>query len=124
MNLLTNQKLWNAVLKTPPVKWMLKTTLKKCPKCNRTPLETALDNYAGKNHLKCSSCNLYARVIGFWIDFIQKALAAEKSRVFKLFAVSTVPYKFMLPSFWYGTSHTNATSTVNTVTWTPETFPR
>ena len=90
MNLLTNQKLWNAVLKTPPVKWMLKTTLKKCPECNRTPLETALDNYAGKNHLKCSSCNLYARVIGFWIDFIQKALAVEKSRLSKLFADSYV----------------------------------
>jgi len=88
MNLLTNQKLWNSVLKTPPVKWMLKTTLKKCPECNRIPLETALDNYAGKIYSKCSSCNLYARVIGFWIDFIQKALAVEKSRVSKLFADS------------------------------------
>ena len=90
MNLLTNEKLWNSVLKTPPVKWMLKTTLKKCPKCKRTPLETALDNYAGKNQLKCSSCGLYAGVIGFWIDFIQKALAVEKSRVSKLFADSYV----------------------------------
>jgi len=90
MNLLTNEKLWNSVLKTPPVKWMLKTTLKKCPKCKRTPLETALDNYAGKNQLKCSSCGLYARVIEFWIDFIQKALAVEKSRVSKLFADSYV----------------------------------
>ena len=88
MNLLTNEKLWNAVLKTPPIKWMLKSTLKKCPECNRTPLETALDNYAGKNHSKCSSCGLYARVIVFWIDFIQKALAVEKSRVSKLFADS------------------------------------
>ncbi len=88
MNLLTNQKLWNSVLKTPPVKWMLKTTLKTCPECNRTPLETALDNYTGKNYSKCSSCNLYARVIGFWIDFIQKALAVEKSRISKLFADS------------------------------------
>jgi radical SAM protein with 4Fe4S-binding SPASM domain len=90
MNLLTNQKFWNAVITTPPVKWMLKTTLKTCPKCNRTPLETALDNYAGKNHPKCSSCSLYARVIDFWIDFIQKALAVEKSRVSKLFADSYV----------------------------------
>ncbi len=86
MNLLTNQKLWNSVLKTPPVKWMLKTTLKKCPKCNRAPLETALDNYAGKNHLQCSSCSLYVRVIGFWINFIQTVLAVEKRRVSKLFA--------------------------------------
>jgi len=90
MNILTNEKLWNAVLNTPPVKWMLKTTLKKCPKCNRSPLETALDNYAGINTLKCSSCSLYARVIVFWIGFIQKALAVEKSRVSKLFADSYV----------------------------------
>jgi len=86
MNLLTNQKLWNSILKTPPVKWMLKKTLKKCPKCNRTPLETALDNYAGKNPSNCSSCNLYVRVIGFWINFIKTVLAVEKSRVSKLFA--------------------------------------
>ncbi len=90
MNLLTNQKLWNTVLKQPPVKWMLKTTLKKCPKCNRTPLETALDNYAGQNHGQCSSCNLYVKVIGFWINFIQTALAIEKKRVSKLFADSYV----------------------------------
>jgi radical SAM protein with 4Fe4S-binding SPASM domain len=90
MNLLTNEKLWNALLKTPPVKWMLKITLRKCPECNRSPLETALDNYAGKNTPKCSSCNLYARVIGFWIAFIQKVLAVEKSRVSKLFADSYV----------------------------------
>jgi radical SAM protein with 4Fe4S-binding SPASM domain len=86
MNLLINQKLWNSILKTPPVKWMLKTALKKCPKCNRTPLETALDKYAGKNHLHCSSCNLYVRVIEFWVNFIQTVLAVEKSRVSKLFA--------------------------------------
>ena len=90
MNILTNEKLWNSVLKTPPVKWMLKTTLKKCPKCNRSPLETALDNYAGMNPTKCSSCSLYVRVICFWIAFIQKALAVEKSRVSKLFADSYV----------------------------------
>ncbi|UCC58939.1 MAG: radical SAM protein [Candidatus Bathyarchaeum sp.] len=88
MNLLANQKLWNAVLKTPPVKWMLRTTLKTCPECNRTPLETALDNYAGTNHSSCSSCNLYAKIINFWIGFIQTALAVEKSRVSKLFADS------------------------------------
>ena len=88
MDLLTNERLWNAVLKTPPVKWMLKTTLTACQKCNRTPLETALDNYAGKKRSFCFSCGLYARVIGFWIGFIQKALAVEKSRVSKLFADS------------------------------------
>jgi len=90
MNLLANQKLWNAVLKMPPVKWMLRTTLKTCPECNRTPLETALDNYAGTDYSNCSSCNLYVRVIRFWIDFIQTALAVEKNRLSKLFADSYV----------------------------------
>ncbi len=88
MRLLTNEKIWNAVLKTPPVRWMLKHTLKTCTKCNKAPLETALDNYSEKNRRKCSSCRLYAEVIGFWIGFIQKALAVEKSRVSKLFADS------------------------------------
>jgi radical SAM protein with 4Fe4S-binding SPASM domain len=90
MNLLTNQKLWNAIITTPPIRWMLKTTLKSCPKCHRTPLKTALDNYACQNYSKCSACGLYARVIEFWISFIQKALAVEKSRVSKLFADSYV----------------------------------
>jgi radical SAM protein with 4Fe4S-binding SPASM domain len=86
MNLLANQKLWNTVLKTPPVKWMLKTALRTCPECNRTHLETALDSYAGTNSSNCSSCTLYTSVIRFWIDFIQKALAVEKNRVTKLLA--------------------------------------
>ena len=90
MDLLTNEKLWNTVLKKTPVKWMLKTTLSTCPKCNRTPLETALDIFSGKKRSFCSSCGLYARVIGFWIGFIQRALAVEKSRISKLFADSYV----------------------------------
>jgi radical SAM protein with 4Fe4S-binding SPASM domain len=90
MNLLTNQKLWNSVIKTPPVKWMLKTALKKCPKCDRSPLESALDRYADKNRLRCSSCSLYVRVIEFWIDFIQTVLGVEKSRVSKIFSDSYV----------------------------------
>ena len=53
-------------------------------------METALDNYSRKNQTSCSSCGLYAIVIGFWISFIQKALAVEKSRVSKLFADSYV----------------------------------
>jgi len=90
MNLLTNQKFWNSLLKTPQVKWMLKTALTPCQKCNRIPLETALDNYVCNNNKICSSCGLYARVIEFWISFIQKALAVEKSRVSKLFIDSYV----------------------------------
>jgi radical SAM protein with 4Fe4S-binding SPASM domain len=85
MRLLTNEKIWNAVLKTPPVKWMLKNTLKKCSECNKMPLETALDNYSGKNSTKCSACASYVKVIEFWILFIQRALGVEKSRVTKLF---------------------------------------
>jgi radical SAM protein with 4Fe4S-binding SPASM domain len=90
MNLLTNEKLWNAVLKTPPVKLMLKKTLENCPECNRSPLETALSNYDGKDIIFCPSCNLYTKVIGFWIAFIQKTLAVEKDRVSRLFSDSYV----------------------------------
>ncbi len=90
MNLLTNQKFWNTIITTPPVRWMLKITMKKCPKCNKTPLETSLDNYTSNGHSNCSSCGIYTRVIKFWIGFIQKALAVEKSRVSKLFTDSHV----------------------------------
>ncbi|PVX24752.1 MAG: radical SAM/SPASM domain-containing protein [Candidatus Bathyarchaeum sp.] len=90
MDLLTNERLWNSVLRTPPVKWMLKTALTVCPKCKLTPLKTALDNYSGKKHSFCSSCSVYSMVIGFWIGFIQHALGVEKSRVANLFADSYV----------------------------------
>ncbi|PVX23332.1 MAG: radical SAM/SPASM domain-containing protein, partial [Candidatus Bathyarchaeum sp.] len=90
MDLLTNEKLWNSILKTPPVQWMLKTTLSTCHKCNRTPLATALDNYSGKKHAFCFSCGVYTKVIEFWIGFIQKALSVEKRRVSKLFGDSYV----------------------------------
>lgn len=86
MELLTNQQLWNSILKTPPVKWMLKTTLTQCPKCKREPIETALDNYSTKKHAFCSSCGVYTRVISFWIAFIQRALGVKKSRISKLFS--------------------------------------
>jgi radical SAM protein with 4Fe4S-binding SPASM domain len=89
MNIITNEKIWNAIIKTPPIKWMLKTTLRTCLKCNRTPLETALDNFSNKNS-KCSSCFIYSWVIGFWISFIQKILHVKKSRISKLFADSYV----------------------------------
>jgi len=86
MNLLTNEKLWNAIISTPAVKWMLKTTLRKCSECGRPPLEVALDNYAGKSKRECRSCRVYVKVIEFWIGFIQKALGVERSRVSKLFS--------------------------------------
>jgi len=90
MRLLTNEKIWNAVLEAPPVNWMLQKTLKKCLECNRIPLETALDSYTGKNNVKCPSCYIYARVIKFWIGFIQKNLNVQKNRVSKLFKDSYV----------------------------------
>jgi radical SAM protein with 4Fe4S-binding SPASM domain len=90
MKLLMNQKFWNSVLKTPPVKWMLKITITPCLECNRTPMEAALDIYSKQNRGRCSSCSLYSLVIGLWISFIQKVLAVEKSRVSKLFADSYV----------------------------------
>ncbi|TRO51186.1 radical SAM protein [Candidatus Bathyarchaeota archaeon] len=90
MELLTNEKFWNSILKTPPVKWMLKTALSTCQKCRRTPLKTALYNYSGKKRSFCSSCELYSRAIEFWISFIQKVLAVEKKRVSKLFEDSYV----------------------------------
>jgi radical SAM protein with 4Fe4S-binding SPASM domain len=90
MEWLTNEKFWNLILETTPVKWMLKSALSTCQKCRRTPLKTALDNYSGKKRSFCSSCELYSRVIEFWIGFIQKVLAVEKNRVSKLFGDSYV----------------------------------
>jgi len=90
MKILTNEKIWNFFLSTPPVKWMLKTALTTCPACSRTPLETALDKYTCNTPTRCSSCSLYSRVIGFWIKFIQKTLAVDKSRISKIFSDSYV----------------------------------
>ncbi len=86
MRLLTNEKLWNAALRMPPIKWMLKTTLEGCRKCDKTPLETALDEYADREIAKCFACDFYSTIIRFWISFLRTSLDVEKSRVSKLFA--------------------------------------
>jgi len=86
MRLLTNENLWNAVLRMPPIKWMLNTTLERCPECDKTHLETALDDYVGKDYPKCFSCDLYSTIIRFWISFLKTSLAVERSRVSKLLA--------------------------------------
>lgn len=86
MRLLTNEKIWNAALRMPPIKWMLKTTLERCQKCDRTHLETALDDYADRDYPKCFSCDFYSTIIRFWIKFLRTTLDVEKSRVSKLFA--------------------------------------
>lgn len=88
MRLLTHEKLWNTVLTMPPVKWMLSTTLEKCLKCDKTHLETALDDYVGRDYPKCFSCDFYSTIIQFWISFLQTSLAIEKSRVSRLLADS------------------------------------
>ena len=90
MNLLTNEKFWDTLIKTPPVKWMLKTTISQCKKCKKNPLEIALDNYSGKINSYCSNCTVYSKVIEFWINFIQKSLSVEKGRIIKLFKDSYV----------------------------------
>jgi radical SAM protein with 4Fe4S-binding SPASM domain len=64
---------------------MLKTTLKKCSKCNKTPLETELDNFTFNKTSNCSKCKIYVTIISLWIILIQKALAVDKSRIKKIF---------------------------------------
>jgi radical SAM protein with 4Fe4S-binding SPASM domain len=86
MKVLTNENLWNVVFKTLPVKWMLKTALATCTECGRTHLETALNDYADKKQTKCLSCSLYSNIIRFWIGFLARTLAVEKSRVSKILA--------------------------------------
>jgi len=86
MKVLTNERLWNAVLRMPPIKWMLNTTLERCPECNKTHLEIALNDYVGKDHAKCFSCGLYSAIIRFWIRFLKTSLGVERSRVSKVLA--------------------------------------
>ena len=67
---------------------MLETTLATCSKCEKTHLETALDDYVGKNYAKCLSCSFYSTVIRFWITFLQASFKVERNRVSKLLADS------------------------------------
>jgi len=84
--LLQDEKIWTAVLKLPPIKWMLETTLASCSKCDRTHLDIALDDYVGRNHAKCFSCGFYSKVIRFWINFLRAGFNVERNRVSKLLA--------------------------------------
>ena len=86
MKLLTNEKLWNAALRMPPIKWMLNTTLERCQKCDKTHLEIALNDYVGRDYAKCFSCEFYSTIIRFWISFLKTSLAVERSRVSRLLA--------------------------------------
>ena len=87
MSLLSHNDFWDAVIRFPTTKKMLQLSLKKCPSCGRTVLEAALDSYVGKTDVKCQKCSgFYSRVIGFWIDFLRRALSIKREKVEKLLA--------------------------------------
>lgn len=82
----TNEKLWDPILKLKTTRLMLNATLEKCPVCDKTRLETALDDYLGQKNTKCFSCTICSFAIRFWIRFLMKNVAADKKRVLKLLA--------------------------------------
>ena len=87
MSILSHDRFWNAMIQFPTTKKMLQLSLKKCPKCGRTVLEAALDDYVGKTDAKCEKCSrFYSRVIGFWIEFLRKSLNVKREKVDKLLA--------------------------------------
>jgi radical SAM protein with 4Fe4S-binding SPASM domain len=88
MTLLTNEKLWSNVFRMPTTKWMLRTALERCRKCDKTHLETALNDYVGRDYPKCLSCDFYSTIIRFWINFLAASLGIERNRVSKLLADS------------------------------------
>ena len=90
MSVLSHDSFWNAVMTLPMTKKMLQMSMKKCSVCDRTVLEAALDEYAGKTKLKCNKCSgLYSQVIGFWVEFLRKSLNIKRAKVEKLL---TDPY--------------------------------
>jgi radical SAM protein with 4Fe4S-binding SPASM domain len=90
LSILSHDNLWNAVITLPMTKKMLQLSLKKCPTCGRTVLEAALDDYGEKTDRHCGDCNrFYSQVIGFWLEFLRRALGFKKQKVAKLL---TDPY--------------------------------
>ena len=82
MSILSYDSFWNAVITLPMTKKMLQMSLKKCGGCGRTVLEAALDDYAGKTDRHCDKCSgLYSQVIGFWIEFLRRALGFKRAKV-------------------------------------------
>ena len=59
MSLLSLDSFWNAVVTLPMTKKMLQLSLKKCPACDRTVLEAALDDYAGKTEKHAISVTVF-----------------------------------------------------------------
>ncbi len=86
MSVLSHDSFWNAVISLPTTKKMLQLSLKKCGACDRTILETALDDYVGKTDKKCKCGGLYSRIIGFWIDFLRRSLSIRREKLETLLA--------------------------------------
>src|SRR3972149_10538289 len=87
MSLLSHDRFWNALIRMPTTKKMLNLSLKKCPECDRTILEAALDDYVGKTDKKCRKCGgFYSQMIRFWIEFLRKSLSIKREKVEKLLA--------------------------------------
>jgi len=87
MSLLSHDTFWNAIIRFPTTKKMLQLSLKRCPDCNRTVLEAALDDYVGKTDVNCAKCSrFYSQVINFWIDFLRRSLSIRRDKVDKLLA--------------------------------------
>jgi radical SAM protein with 4Fe4S-binding SPASM domain len=71
----------------PMTKKMLQLSLKKCPSCGKTVLESALDVYSGKTDHQCNKCSgLYLQIIGFWVEFLRMSLGFKREKVEKLLA--------------------------------------
>ena len=87
MSLLSHDSFWNAVISFPTTKRMLNLSLKKCPRCGRTILEAALDDYVGIADKECEKCSgFYSQMIRFWIEFLRRSLSVKKEKVEKLLA--------------------------------------
>ncbi len=85
MSILSHDTFWNSIVSMPMTKKMLQLSLKKCPACDRTVLEAALDDYGGKTDRHCDKCSpLYSKVIAFWIEFLRRALGFKRAKVEKL----------------------------------------
>jgi radical SAM protein with 4Fe4S-binding SPASM domain len=84
MQLARNEKLWNSILKMPSTRFMLRAALKKCPKCDRTRLETASNDYVGREEAKCFSCSLCSFAIRFWIEFLRKNFKVKGERAHRI----------------------------------------
>ena len=85
-NPVENSVFWDALIKSPPIKKMLNISLEKCPVCGRQVIDTAINDYIGTISQKCGKCNVYSKIIRFWIEFLRRGLLVERERVEKTLA--------------------------------------